>query len=479
MGIALLALAMTACDDTTDTIGSSLTDNVDQLKISTDTFKVESRSIIADSVYSRSHIGYLGKVKDPETGAHVTGHFMAQFHTLENYRMPEKDSIVSKENGEVIADSCEIRLIYKTFFGDSLSTMKMTVHEMGRPMEENETYYSNFDPIAKGYMREGGIRKNKVYTLENQNEASAANTKSIRITLNEPYTDKNGKTYKNYGTYIMHKYYENPANFKNSYNFIHNVCPGFYFETKDGIGSMAYIHVSQLNVYFRYTLKDSVYVGTTSLSGTEEVLQTTRISNEKDLIQDLANDNTCTYVKSPAGIFTELTLPVDEITKNHEKDTLNTVKISLTRINNSVQSDYGLDTPLHLLMIPKDSLYSFFEGGHLPDNKIYYVQERDHTTVNNKVSYKNTYTFNNISALISYMTEQKKKGDDNFTSTHPNWNKVVIVPVQMSFSVADNVQIITKVANDMSLTSTKLVGGANNPNGDIKVNVIYSKFNDR
>ena len=36
VGLLLLMTAMTACDDTTDTIGASLTDNMDNLKISTD-----------------------------------------------------------------------------------------------------------------------------------------------------------------------------------------------------------------------------------------------------------------------------------------------------------------------------------------------------------------------------------------------------------------------------------------------------------
>ena len=46
-----------ACDDTTETIGTSLTDDLDRLTISSDTFNVSTRSILADSVFSRSTIG--------------------------------------------------------------------------------------------------------------------------------------------------------------------------------------------------------------------------------------------------------------------------------------------------------------------------------------------------------------------------------------------------------------------------------------
>lgn len=467
-------ITIASCDDTTDSIGNSLTDNMDMLKVTTDTFNVATRSIVADSVLSRSTTGYLGKIRDIETGNYITGDFMAQFSTLENYKLPEKDSIVSLQDGEVIADSCSIRLFYTDYYGDSLATMNITAYEMNEPMKEGVKYYSNFDPIAEGLIRNDGMKVNKTYTLtdlsisDEDRADESSYTPNIKINLNKPYTDKNGVTYNNYGTYIMRMYYEDPDRFKNSYNFIHEVCPGFYFKTYDGIGSMAYITVSQLNIYFRY-LNDSTYVGTTSFSATEEVLQTTNISNDKQNIADLANDNTCTYLKTPAGIFTEITLPVDEITENHSNDTINTAKISLTRINNNTHDEYSLSAPSTLLMIPKDSLYTFFENGDNVDYKKSFIAIYSSST--------NQYTFNNISGMITYMADIKKKGlaeNSNWLNEHPDWNRVVVIPVSVTTNSSSQ---IVKIVHDMSLTSTKLVGGSENPYEPIKINVIYSKFN--
>lgn len=467
-------ITIASCDDTTDSIGNSLTDNMDMLKVTTDTFNVATRSIVADSVLSRSTTGYLGKIRDIETGNYITGDFMAQFSTLENYKLPEKDSIVSLQDGEVIADSCSIRLFYTDYYGDSLATMNITAYEMNEPMKEGVKYYSNFDPIAEGLIRNDGMKVNKTYTLtdlsisDEDRADESSYTPNIKINLNKPYTDKNGVTYNNYGTYIMRMYYEDPDRFKNSYNFIHEVCPGFYFKTNDGIGSMAYITVSQLNIYFRY-LNDSTYVGTTSFSATEEVLQTTNISNDKQNIADLANDNTCTYLKTPAGIFTEITLPVDEITEYHSNDTINTAKISLTRINNNTHDEYSLSAPSTLLMIPKDSLYTFFENGDNVDYKKSFIATYSSST--------NQYTFNNISGMITYMADIKKKGlaeNSNWLNEHPDWNRVVVIPVSVTTNSSSQ---IVKIVHDMSLTSTKLVGGSENPYEPIKINVIYSKFN--
>lgn len=485
-----VCIALSSCDDTTEAIGSSLTNYMDRIQIATDTFEVSSRSVRADSVLARSNMGYVGKVRDPETGGYVTGDFMMQFNTLEgmtDYLFPRKDSVVSVVDGEVVADSCEIRLFYDSFYGDSLAPMTIRTYEMDKPMEENVNYYSNFDPTEEGLIREGGLCQRKTYTLtdlsvSDSTRKTSAYVPSIRILLNDPYTDKDGVTYSNYGTYIMRKYYENSADFENAYSFIHNICPGFYIKNEGGLGNMANVYISQLRVHFRYMPNDStVNNGVVNFPGTEEVLQATRISNDDATIGRLLEDKTCTYVKSPAGIFTELVLPVDEIMSSHPNDTLSSAKIVLTRVNNTQDNIYSFDLPQNLLMLPKDSLYSFFENRKLHNNTTSFLAPRDYSSYNSTTgvyTYKNTYTFNNISNLVRLMAEQKKQGGSNYTTEHPDWNKVVIVPVAVSTTTVNNSTVYNSITNDMSLRSTRLVGGDANPHDKLQISVVYSKFNN-
>ena len=108
--IAFAAALMTACDDTTDVIGGSLTNIADQFTLLTDTFSVQTRSITVDSVLARSPYNYLGHIKDPETGSYVTADYSTQFAVLENFGItslyPEQDSIRSVDaEGKVVADS--------------------------------------------------------------------------------------------------------------------------------------------------------------------------------------------------------------------------------------------------------------------------------------------------------------------------------------------------------------------------------------
>lgn len=464
IGAVLAVCLFNACDDTTEDIGISITDGNDNLKISTDTVDITTCSIKADSVFARTTIGYLGKVRDPETGAYITGNYMTQFHTFEDYSMPEKEKMVSlDEEGAIIADSCELRLFFRTFYGDSLAVMKLTAHELSKPMEEDFLYYSNYDPIKKGYVEQSGLKVDKIYTLADQNvsptlRADANYTKNIRIQLNAPYTDAQGKTYNNYGTYIIQKYYENPQNLHNSYNFTHRVVPGFYFENSGGLGSMANIFATQLNVYFRYvTSADTISVGTLQFTGTEEVLQTTNVTNDRATIKRLTDDNTCTYVKSPAGIFTEMTIPVDQIMAGHEKDSLNTASIQLQRINDTFSSEYAIQPPTTILIIPKDSIYSFFENQRVCNYKTSFVSSYTAST--------NGYTFGNISNMVKEMYHHRH--------STPDWNKAVLIPVTVQYNSTGD---MTTCLHNMSMTSTKLIGGPENPNPVIKMSIIYGKF---
>lgn len=482
-------VALVACDDTTDSTGTTITDNKDLLDVTSKTFMVKSKSVKAGALYARNTTGYVGKVRDPETNSYITGNFMTQFHTFENYSFPSKDSLVIVNgtdtiigSDEIRADSCTVGIYYNEFYGDSLANMTLTLNELGEPMKENVKYKSDFDPMTLVRTDGKGISKDKTYTLtdlsiseSDRNDDSYMS--SISLKLNDPYTDKDGRTYNNYGTYIMTKYYEHPEYFKNSYAFINNVCPGFYFKNKAGLGSMAYITVSQLNVYFKFR-SDTTYTGVANFSGTEEVLQSTNIENKN--IDNLVDEENCTYVKSPAGIFTELELPVVDITDGHENDTINTAKVVLTKLNSTTTSQYAFDNPSTLLLLPKDSLDSFFASGNLPDYKTSFL-----ATASSSSSSYGTYTFNNISGLITFMADARKKGlaaDSDWESKHPNWNKALVVPVSATYTTQSNTQVLVKVTNDMSLSSVRFVRGLGDSSdsvNNINISVIYSKFNHK
>jgi hypothetical protein len=474
-GIAMLTIAISSCDEDTNTMGYSLTSDADRFSLIPDTFQIDStKSIKADSVLARSSYSYLGRIKDPETGAYITSDFTTQFSVLEkekNYIFAPKKDITSLDtDGEPVATSCNLIVIINSYLGDSLTAMKLMVEELDKPIEENKLYYSNFDPEANDYIRNDGLKQAKMYsmvdlTLSDSARAARLNKNYysyINIPLNKQYKAKDGTVYKNYGTYLMRTYYQHPEYFKNSISFIKNVCPGFYFKTVDGQGVMAEVLNVQMEVKFKYKSNDKEYDGSKIFYGTEEVMQTTHIANEKGKIDSLVNVKNCTYLKTPAGIFTEVTLPVEQIKKGHINDSILSAKITFQRMADlNKKTDELLSDATQLLMIERDSLYSFFEKNNVTNNRTSFLAVFNATL--------NTYAYNNISSLINHMWSIRSKGSKN-------WNKVVLVPVKTSTVSTSSYTsaTVTGINNEMGITSTRLVGGIKNPDNPT-ISIIYNQ----
>ena len=486
--IPCLIIALISCDDTTDTLGSSLTDVNDTMHIETGEFYVTSQSVKATNLISRATTGYLGKIKDVETGLYIAGNYMTQFRPLMEGQFAPIDSVYVEDLdptkpkwSQIECDSCGIIIYMPKWYGDSLTQMKLTVHELEKPYEEGVAYTSDFDPLEQGYVRKdaGSIHEQLSYTLSNRvystsDRYSKDYSNNVFVLLNEPYTDKDGVTYKNYGTYIMRKYFD-PAtkkNFDQQYLFNHNICPGFYIQTSGGVGNMATVGKCGLMVYYAVNI-DTIYRTAAIFGGTEEVLQKTNISQETDKMEELVSDNSCTYLKTPAGIFTELTIPVDDvISSKHTNDTLSTARLFIPRINNTQQSEYSLPIPKTLLLIEKDSVDAFFTKQKLADYRTSYLSTYSSTY--------NGYTFGNISYLISSMYRKRDDSDlsdEEYMRQHPNWNKVMLIPVETTYTTLSSSSELTKVSYDMSLTSTRLAKGTAE-NKKIALKVIYSKFSE-
>lgn len=474
---AMVLTAFTACDETTDTLGNSLTTDADKFMITTDTFNVSTSSIVVDAVLASGSNIYLGKIRDTETNTDVTGHFATNMYTNRPFddlgMLLDKDSIVSKDkHGNIEATMANMTIYFEEINGDSLAPMQLTVHELAQPLNETRTYYSNFNPENENMLRDDNgneIVKKFNFTPLDLNLSDSLRNRIvsgqdyayISIPLTNEYRDKNGKTYNNYGTYLLRQADEHPEYANNIYEFSHNVCPGFYIKSTNGLGAMMKIRSVQIqSIYKGISNKDTISAAY-YISSTDDVAHTVNIENDRQSIDALAQDNSCTYLKTPAGIFTEVTLPVDEITSRHENDTISSAKIVFRHYN--AQTDNALPAPTELIIMPKDSIYSFFENKNMTDYKTSFLATYSSTT--------NSYTFNNIANLITAMKNAKKNG-----KATENWNKAVLVPVTIQYTEASSYQNARMIGIDncLNLTSAKLVKGTDT-NSPIKISVIYNK----
>lgn len=480
--ILAIVLILAGCDEDTGSLG--VYPQQDDITTSSDFVNVLSSDFVNNVVPAGSTTCYLGKVLDPETNQAITATFAAQFHTFENYTFPAIENIVAYKETGSLCNSIELRLVIKDTFGDKNNPMKVEVWPLSmsedKLLNEAAELYTNTD-LWQYVDDSNGPIATKVFTatdyaLSDAQRADGNYIDNIRIVLPREK-----------GESIMQNFYSQPNNFRDSYSFIRNVCPGFLFRTVSGTGTMVNLEVCNMDLHFRYSFKykdnngnekDSIVSALCRFAATPEVIQSTQFENSN--VDQLIGNEEYTMLKTPAGICTELILPINDIYKGHEKDSISRASLTLTRINNrdtELDVSYAFGIPKNLLLVRKKDFENFFKNNQVSDSQKSYTTQFNETY--------NCYTFDNLSRLISYCQHEKQAGIEALGSiedaekvweaANPDWNHVLLVPVTVA-SATDSYGTTTQVSvnQDLSLCSTKLVRGTEtNP---IKMQVIYSRF---
>ena len=456
--VALLASLLYSCDDATTGIGDSTIATGDSIPAGAAIYEASTRSILADSVYARTSTAYLGKYTDPTYGE-FTADFIAQFNCGDNFKFPET---VQKVTG------LQLRLYYGSHFGDSLNAMRLQVDSLNRIIPEGElsTFYTNIDP-KQYYNPNTQPLARKAFSAKGISAEDSTYTYTDSYGYTNSYTSywQTVKLPTSLGQEMYDKYVKNQDYYKDSEQFIKNVLKGFYISCTHGDGTILYIDDMQLILNFEYLTEsssgkvDSLANGATVFAATKEVIQANRFQNSERL-EELVKRSDCTYLKTPAGIFTEVTLPIEDIAEMHQRDTLNAVSITFTRYNEKNETGYNMGIPQHLLMVRKSDMYKFFEKNKLHDNKTSYLAEFVSSGSN-----ANTYSFNNIASLVTYCINEKNNG-----TIEEDWNKVVLIPVKVETDASSN---ITGIKSNLNLESASLKGGEKDK---IKMQVLYTTF---
>ena len=286
------------------------------------------------------------------------------------------------------------------------------------------------------------------------------------------------------GNSFISKYYEKDSegnhtgkeHFANSEVFIKDVFKGIYVKCTQGDGTVLKIYRTRLDIGFKHYIEsstgklDSIQALSAPFYSGKEVLQVNNFDNND--LTPLANEQQHTYLKTPAGLYTEVTLPITEIVESC--DTINSAKITFTRYN---EKQSGTRTPHStLLMVRKCDMYKFFLKNKLSDNTTSFTTMFASST--------NEYTFNNIASLVKVCYKEYSEGiesDPEWEEKNPDWNKVVLIPVSTTLqsqkdpATDQDIVKIVKIAHDISISSVRLRGGTEY---EIPIEVITSKFND-
>lgn len=475
-----LAATLYSCDDTTTGVGEFVAD-ADEITASAQTFEATTKTLKytdlnPDGVFSRTSSAYLGKFTDPDFGTYTTD-FITQINCTEGFEFPERLKDI---------ESTTLELSYASFFGDSLAPMKVRVDVLKEAIDDTGEnlglYYTSYEP-EKFYNKNGNPLAEQEYAVRD-NSWSDAEIDSIKsangyypplvINLDKKNTWNIGEEQHTgtFSQYLKAKYDENKNNFKDAYSFIHNVLPGFYVHNTSGEGSILYIGDIWLRMKVSYNItgsegQDSLVYTSIPFAVTNEVFMSTRLNNSENALNKLAEEKEHTYLKTPAGLCTEVKLPLQEMYDALGTDTLNSVSMSFTKYknvsDNSENSPYKMGTPQNLLLIRKNEVKDFFEQRKNYDSKTTFLGTYSSTT--------NSYSFSQVNRLISQIFSDMRTKEEP-TEGWDEYNTMVLIPVKTETDSQGNT---IGLSHDLEVNSAKLIGGEGEEGKKIKMEVIYTK----
>ncbi|MDR3194827.1 MAG: DUF4270 domain-containing protein [Tannerella sp.] len=406
---------LSSCSDTWNLVGPSIQPDEDRITVYTDTFQMAASTVKIDSVFAKTTYGYLGEFYDPLYGR-LKSDYLCQFYCSDNFQFaytPYKGKI----------DSVTLHLEYTSWTGNPYAPTEIQVYPVNRQLDK--VYYSNIeasDYCDMQHMLASLVASPALGTIFSSSAISETDTVYYRrVAIRLPLE---------FGQKIYDETVQNPSTFENQETF-NRFLPGFYVTTGYGSGVIFHINRTEVKIDYQYALESST--GTDSLianaewfTTTKDVIQLNRFEDENS--EQLLEDNDeYTFLKTPAGIFTRLVIPAGEIRKVINDRMVNDLLLEL-RYMPQEELTYTLAPPPHLLLLPEDSLTSFFENGNLENGVISYLSTSD-AVLSPTYSYlgynsdTRTYSFKNISNLLNYHIAYSEEAD----------LRLLVVPVNRTY----------------------------------------------
>lgn len=545
--IALLAITFWGCDDNTAGLGLGMFPGSDQnINGQLKSFPVVTESVAAGRIYAKTNVGYVGKFTDPTFGAYQAG-FLSTLNCPKGLTFPgvydyvnntalnkdkkvtnvmvgdpndEDITLIYDNNNKVIGNihTIELYLWYNSYFGDSLTACRLSVYELDKKLEDAENKAYHYTDIDPGFFyNPKDLLGTKAYTAVDQSITDSARNVSnyvpnVHLSFEDPVAKRVGanilKAARRAGSEFDEKTFGDA--FK-----------GLYVKSDYGDGTILYVDQVQMNVVYKcYAIdsikgtpykakdgKDSTYYAYRAFASTREVIQANQLQNNSQVIKDLIEKEenwNCTYLKTPAGIFTQATLPIKEISEELEGDTLNAVKLTFANYNQKSDTKFGMSIPSNIMLIRKKDKDAFFAKNQLSDGVSSFLTS--HTKSSNQ------YVFSNITKLINACINDRKEAEKAIrekgkvevkvynTATEKDeiktvstlsdwetlteWNKAVLIPVLVTRDSNNYGQEgnVISIQHDLKPGYVRLKGGKlgeNNPTYKLSMDVIYTSFSKK
>jgi hypothetical protein len=397
-------------------VGPTIQPDDDKITIYTDTFQITASTVKIDSLFAKTTYGYLGEIYDPLYGR-LKSDYLCQLYCQEGYEFAR-----TPYEGKI--DSVTFHIRYTSWTGDAYTPMQIQIYPVTNPLDK--IYYSNIN--AADYCDMQQLIGAQIFTASNGVivDSTLLSSSSTVYVYNREFSIRLPVEL---GQKIYDETVRNPSTFETQEAF-NRFFPGIYVTTGYGSGTLFHINWTRIDIDYRYmetsanTGADTILYATERFMVSKDVIQLNRFENT-DTEQLLADNEEYTFLKTPAGIFTRLVIPAKEIKPVIDGRIVNNLPLEIKYLPQE-EWIYALAPPPYLLLLPEDSLGTFFENGNIENDVTAYISTDGNSHSATYLGYdatNRTYSFRNIANLLNYHISQSPDED----------LRLVVVPVNRTY----------------------------------------------
>lgn len=446
--LALTALTAFACTDSKQA-GLVVQPEADRITVFTDTFSVSANESYDNVISAQCDTSAmaLGEFYSERFGS-TKAELLVQFAPPVGYEFPP-DSLMPTP------DSLVLYMYYNSYFGSKTAPLEISIYEIDKQtIAYDQIYYSNLD--VSDFTDESVLMGRRVIT-------------SVDQTLPDSVLDASGYVpsfrYK-FSDEQMNRFFNLPQTAYQSREAFIDEFKGLYITTKYGASTMLYFNQIAMKLFYHYNVhrngKDTLLHTSIIFPANREVRQLNRFEHGQFVADPLADD-TILLVKSPAGLYPRVQIPVGKMRQRIRAN----IGDKLYNVNSAVleaevveqdDGDLTLPTPSALLLLRESQLAKFATDEFVPQS----VDSLGAVALYD--SDKKLYQFD----LAYLMTYEVRAGYDQTDDEET----FAIVPCKVLYNSSGNISSVSplRYLSGLSLRS------ANNTLSPMRIKMIYNGF---
>ena len=456
IGFPLLAIMLlwTACKDDVTTTGESILDENDAIIVLADTFSISSAVDSCDAIISQADSFLLGEI-ETDYGV-LRASVLTQLACPEGYTYPEGFTV----------DSICLFMYYSSWVGDDKSPLAINAYLMDKnTFRYNSTYPTDLN-IDDYCTRSKSILTNHRIVVASEKRDSILNTDGqyipmVRMRVNDDFMQD----------------FASITNFESQDKF-NEQFKGLLLETSFGSATMLNISDVALGVFYHFQYnkagKDTTVSDMKAFYANSEVRTVNQLvyRDKKEWVETLQQDSdTYNYIIAPAGVYTRLRIPMEQITDKIftrtelKRPYVNKAEIRVSVMNmdpdNNDRNDWLLPSS-HMLLIKEKSMTRFFKNRELPSDTCALLGQLTQgvDSVGDAIYY---YSYD----MSDFLTNQLRKEENDSILD------MLLVPVTINTTTTNTSSTaVTSVRQQQTISATKIRSAKNG----MKLEIVYSGF---